>query len=41
MPAGAIHFGDGDVAGSSDGKEMAWSELTGWMSALTRPTRGF
>jgi len=24
-----------------DGKEMAWSELTGWTSALTRLTRGF
>ena len=22
-------------------KEMAWSELIGWMSALTRPTHGF
>ena len=27
--------------GDGDGKEMAWSELTGWMSALTQPTRGF
>jgi hypothetical protein len=40
MPTGVIHFA-GDVAGSNDGKEMAWSELTGWMSGLTRPTRGF
>jgi hypothetical protein len=22
-------------------KEMAWSELIGWMSALARPTHGF
>jgi hypothetical protein len=41
MPAGVNHFGDGDVAGNGGGKEMAWSEPTGWMSALTRPTRGF
>jgi hypothetical protein len=34
-------FADGDVAGSSDGKEMAWSGLIGWMVALTQPTRGF
>ena len=39
MPAGVIHFGDGDVADGSDGKEMAWSELTGWTIALTRLTR--
>jgi hypothetical protein len=34
-------FGDGNVAGNGDGKEMAWSELIGWMVALTRPTPGF
>ena len=41
MPAGFIHFGDGDVADDSDGKEMAWSGLIGWTTGLTRPTRGF
>jgi hypothetical protein len=34
-------FGDGDAASNGDGKEMAWSELIGWMVALTRPTPGF
>jgi hypothetical protein len=37
--AGAIHFYKAFLDG--DGKEMAWSELIGWMSALTRPTHGF
>ena len=38
--AGRSHpFWDGDVADGSDGTEMAWSELTGWTIALTRPTR--
>jgi hypothetical protein len=30
----------GDVSRDGDGKEMAWSELIGWMGALTQPTRG-
>ena len=42
MPTGVIHLGTATLlAGGSDGKEMAWSELIGWMVALTRPTRGF
>jgi hypothetical protein len=41
MPAGVIHLGTATSLANSDGKEMPWSGLTGWMSALTRPTHGF
>jgi len=38
-PAGAVRFLC-DILRDGEGKEMAWSELIGWMGALTQPTRG-